>query len=86
MLRILVQFIGQAIGLLLLVKRKGLNHFAWKMPLYPIPALVAIVLWAFILYSTGSKMMLGGVTVIALGLVAYGIKRYFEKDLIVDTI
>ena len=78
-MRILVQFIGQAIGLILLVKRKGLNHFAWKMPLYPIPALVAIVLWAFIFYSTGRKMMLGGIAVITLGLIAYTLKSYFER-------
>ena len=78
-MRILVQFIGQAIGLLLLVRRKGLNHFAWKMPLYPLPALIAIVLWAFIFYSTGSKMMMGGVTVISLGIIAYLIKVGLEK-------
>ena len=78
-MRILIQFIGQAVGLLLLVRRKGLNHFAWKMPLYPLPALIAIVLWAFIFYSTGSKMMIGGLTVIALGVVAYIIKTSVEK-------
>ncbi len=79
-MRILIQFIAQAIGLLLLVKQKGKAHFSWKMPLYPLPALIAISFWAFIFYSTGTKMMLGGLTVIALGLVAFIIKAGYNKE------
>jgi amino acid transporter len=74
-MRILIQFIAQAIGLLLLVKQKGKAHFAWRMPLYPLPAILAIAAWAFIFYSTGTKMMLGGLSVIVLGLVAYFVKE-----------
>jgi amino acid transporter len=70
-MRILIQFIGQAIGLLLLVKRKGKSYFPWKMPLYPIPLFIAIAIWAAIFYSTGTKMMLSGLIVISLGLIAY---------------
>ena len=73
-MRILIQFIGQAVGLILLTKQKGLKHFPWKMPLYPIPAIAAILIWGFVLYSTGIKMMLGGLTVTALGIVAFFIK------------
>ncbi|MDE3234694.1 MAG: APC family permease [Bacteroidota bacterium] len=75
-MRIVIQFIGQAIGLLLLVKRKGKQHFAWKMPFYPIPALLAIGIWTFIFCSTGYKMMLGGLTVICAGIIVYFIKQY----------
>jgi amino acid transporter len=75
-MRILIQFIGQTIGLLLLVKRKGLQFFSWKMPLYPFPALIAMGMWAFIFFSTGSKMMLGGVIVILLGLIAFLMQRW----------
>jgi hypothetical protein len=70
-MRILIQFIGQAIGLLLLVKRKGKNFFPWKMPLYPLPLLLAIGIWVTIFVSTGQKMMLGGLTVISLGIIAF---------------
>ena len=79
-MRILVQFIGQAIGLILLVKRKGMNMFAWKMPLYPLPAIIAIILWAFIFYSTGTKFMISGVIVILLGLIAYLIKNIMSRN------
>ena len=70
-MRIIIQFIGQAIGLLLLVKRKGKTYFPWKMPLYPLPLLLAIVIWVGIFISTGTKMMLSGLVVISLGLIAY---------------
>jgi amino acid transporter len=79
-MRILIQFIGQSIGLILLVKAKGLKHFSWRMPLYPLPALLAIGMWAFIFYSTGSKMMLGGITVITLGVIAYLLKANRNKE------
>jgi fructoselysine transporter len=70
-MRILIQFIGQAIGLLLLVKRKGKSYFPWKMPFYPIPLFLAIIIWGAIFYSTGTKMMISGLVVISLGLIAY---------------
>ncbi|MCW3086840.1 MAG: amino acid permease [Sediminibacterium sp.] len=79
-MRILVQFIGQGIGLLWLVQRKGKQHFAWRMPLYPLPVILAILIWIYIFISTGEKMMLGGSTVIALGVVAYLIKSNRNKE------
>jgi len=74
-MRILIQFIGQAIGLLFLYKRKGKDFFPWKMPMYPIPLFLAIIIWGGIFFSTGTKMMLSGLVVISLGLIAYFIAR-----------
>jgi amino acid transporter len=79
-MRILIQFIGQAVGLILLVKNKGRDHFAWKMPLYPLPAILAILMWAYIFFSTGTKMMTGGLVVISLGLIAFMIKAKRNKE------
>jgi fructoselysine transporter len=79
-MRILIQFIGQGVGLILLVKRKGKAHFAWRMPLYPLPVILAILIWGYIFISTGEKMMMGGVTVILLGVIAYLIKAKRNKE------
>ena len=79
-MRILIQFIGQGIGLLWLVKRKGKKHFAWRMPLYPLPVILAILIWGYIFFSTGQKMMIGGLTVIILGVMAYLIKAKRNKE------
>lgn len=78
-MRILIQFIGQGVGLILLVRKKGRQHFAWRMPLYPIPAIIAILIWGYIFFSTGTKMMIGGLVVIALGAVAYLLKSWRNR-------
>jgi amino acid transporter len=76
-MRIMIQFIGQAIGLLILYKRKGSGFFPWKMPFFPIPLFIAILIWAAIFYSTGPKMMLSGLIVTGLGLIAFALATRF---------
>ncbi|MES2649444.1 MAG: APC family permease [Bacteroidota bacterium] len=70
-MRILVQFIGQGVGLILLRKRKGTSGLPFKMPLFPIPVIIATAFWLFIFISTGWKYMLGGLTVSILGIIAF---------------
>ena len=48
------------------------------MPLYPLPVLLAIVLWAFIFVSTGKWFMLGGIIVIGSGIIAFFLIK--QKD------
>ncbi len=79
-MRIIIQFVGQAIGLMLLHKRKGSNFFKWKMPLYPLPVILAIAMWLFIFYSTEIKMMLMAFVIITLGIVAYLVKAGYRKE------
>ncbi|MEI6022162.1 MAG: amino acid permease, partial [Bacteroidota bacterium] len=74
-MRILVQFIGQSIGLLILRKTRSSESFPYKMPFFPLPIYLAILLWLGILISTGYKMVLLGITVISLGIVVYYIKE-----------
>lgn len=78
-MRILVQFIGQAIGLLLLHKQKRHQHFPWRMPLYPLPVVLAIIIWIGIFYST-KELMVYGLGVITAGVVVYLIKAYLTKE------
>lgn len=79
-MRILIQFVGQAIGLILLHKRKGNRFFKWKMPLYPLPVILAIAIWLFIFYSTEASMMLTAGVIIVLGIIAYLIKARYKKE------
>nr|WP_234735757.1 APC family permease [Tellurirhabdus bombi] len=78
-MRILVQFIGQAVGLLILHSRKK-TSFPFRMPLYPLPVLLAIAVWAFIFISTGISFMLSGLTVIGLGIIAFLISTRIRKQ------
>jgi fructoselysine transporter len=80
-MRILVQFIGQSIGIMLLRKRKGTVGLPFKIPFYPIPVVIATAFWLFIFISTGWKYMLGGITVTLLGLIAFYFIEASKKKL-----
>jgi fructoselysine transporter len=85
-MRILVQFIAQAVGLLLLRRLRSSTDFPYKMPFFPWPVYLAILMWFVILVSTGWIMVMGGVVTTALGAIVYFIKAKvshewpFQKD------
>ena len=79
-MRILIQFIAQAIGLLMLRKIKNKSDFPYRMPWYPVPVYIAIILWAGILISTGFTMVIGGLIAIGTGAVVYLLKAKFYLE------
>jgi amino acid transporter len=79
-MRILIQFIGQGIGLLILRRSKNGQEFPYKMPLFPVPVYIAITMWLFVFFSTGSKMIIGGLIVIGAGMIVYFIKAKIRNE------
>ncbi|HEY5390972.1 MAG TPA: amino acid permease [Hanamia sp.] len=79
-MRIMIQFIGQAVGLLILRSKKNRDMFPYKMPFFPLPVIIAIAMWFFILVSTGSKLMFSGIVVILVGAIVYFAKAKFQKE------
>ena len=79
-MRILIQFISQAVGLLILRKARAETNFPYKMPLFPIPVYLAIIMWFGMLISTGFHMVLGGLSAIAIGTIVYFIKAKVNKE------
>ncbi|MDD8017726.1 MAG: APC family permease [Bacteroidota bacterium] len=73
-MRILVQFIGGAVGVMILRKTLGADKIPFKMWLYPLPAIMAIFLWGSILLSTGSAFALSGVGVMIAGTIVFLIR------------
>ena len=69
-MRLLVQFIGQAVGVILLRGRWGPKRLPFKMWLYPVPAVLTMFGWAALFWATGPARKVG-LTVIALGVVAF---------------
>jgi amino acid transporter len=69
--RILVQFMGQAFGLILLRRRQPDMPRPYRMWLYPLPALVALAGWIFVFATTQVEVILFGVGVLALGCLAF---------------
>jgi fructoselysine transporter len=78
-MRILVQFIGQAVGVVLLRKRFGDKELPFKMWLFPIPVILSIAVWIFLFLSTG-KFALYGSLMAAAGIAVYYLKEKAAKN------
>jgi fructoselysine transporter len=69
-MRLLVQFIGQAVGVILLRRRWGTARLPFKMWLYPVPAVLTMFGWAWLFWQTGIARK-WGIAEIALGTLAF---------------
>ena len=69
--RIVVQFMGQVVGLILLRRNAPDMPRPYRMWLYPVPALVALVGWLFVFATTQLRVILFGVGVLVLGCLAF---------------
>jgi len=69
-MRLLVQFIGQAVGVMLFRKRRGPQKLPFKMWLYPLPAILTMAAWAWLFWHTGAARK-WGLLEIALGVIAF---------------
>jgi amino acid transporter len=77
-MRIIVQFIGQAVGVMLLRERYGSKELPFKMWLFPIPIILSIAVWIFLFLSTG-KFAFWGIGIAAAGILVYFIKEAVNK-------
>jgi amino acid transporter len=69
--RILVQFIGQIGGVILLRRRAPGLARPFRIWLYPLPAVIAFVGWLFIFATTAVHVILFGLGMLALGVVCF---------------
>jgi amino acid transporter len=69
--RILVQFMGQAAGVILLRKHAPDMPRPYRMWLYPIPAVIAILGWIFVFATTQLRVIAFGVGVLVAGCLAF---------------
>lgn len=79
-MRILVQFVAQAIGVVLLRKRNGTANLPFKMWAYPLPVILSVAIWLFVLYSTGMAALLGLFLVACGLLVFYVFRNNFHRE------
>ena len=69
--RILVQFVGQIAGVILLRRQRPGMPRPYRIWLYPATTIVALAGWLFIFATTGVAVMLFGIGVLALGSAAF---------------
>ncbi len=69
--RILVQFVGQIGGLILLRRRRPDLARPYRMWWYPLPALIALAGWIFIFATTGAAVIGFSLIVLAAGVLSF---------------
>jgi amino acid transporter len=77
--RIIVQFISQGIGVMILHRRWPPGRLPFRMWFYPLPAILSVLIWAWIFVSTGRKFALGGIGVTILGIVTYMVQAWYRR-------
>ena len=79
-MRCLIQFVGQAVGLLMLHRRWKADRWPFRMWLYPVPVLLAIAGWIAIFISTGRRPMLASLAAMVAGILVYlGRARFLRQ-------
>jgi amino acid transporter len=69
--RIVVQFIGQVFAVMLLRKQRPDMPRPFRMWLYPVPALIALAGWIFLLLTSGWQLIALGVGTLVLGIICF---------------
>ncbi len=76
-MRILVQFVGGAVAVMVLHRRWPVERLPFRMWLYPLPAVLAIALWLAIFVSTGTTA-LAGLGVMLAGAIVFFVRARIE--------
>src|SRR6266567_614901 len=77
--RILVQFMGQIFAVTLLRKQSPKTARPYRMWLYPLPSIVALVGWIFIFATTEWPVILLGLGTLALGAVCFFVWSWYTQ-------
>lgn len=78
-MRIIVQFIAQGVGVLLLRKGVGTKDLPFKMWFFPLPVILSVAIWIFLFLSTGWFALWGSLIAI-LGVIVYFIVLKNKKE------
>jgi amino acid transporter len=76
---VLVQGVAQVIALTVLRKRQPALRRPYRMFLYPVPGLIALVGWCYLYYASGWKIIGLSIGYLALGMIAFLIWAGMEK-------
>ncbi len=78
--RVLVQYLPQAVGLFVLRFREPELKRPFRMWLYPVPGIVSILGWLYILGTSSKKALLFALAVFVLGSVAFFIRARLRRE------
>lgn len=70
-MRILIQFVSQAVGVIMLRMKKEKVKLPFRMWLFPLPAIISITVWLFIFFSVEANYIFGAFAVIISGVILF---------------
>lgn len=79
-MRCIIQFMAQGVGLILLRRRWGDARLPFRMWLYPVPVVIAIVGWAGLFVATGRRPMLASLAAATAGILVYLVRARWQRQ------
>ena len=79
-IQIVTQFVAQCFALVLIRRNRADIKRPFRMPLYPLPVILASVGWLYILYESGLAYIAGGFALVLLGTGAYLLRANHLKE------
>jgi amino acid transporter len=74
--QILLQFLAQCVAVIVLRKRAIGGPEAFHMPFFPVPAIIALVGWFYIMANSGLRFIAIGLGLMIFGILAYLLRSY----------
>lgn len=74
-MRILIQFVSQAVGVMAWHYNRKDDERPFRMPLFPIPAIISVGIWLYILFTSQLSFILGAFGIIVSGIVLFYVKE-----------
>lgn len=79
-MRILVQFVGQTVGLILYRRHTGKQTFPYKMFLYPIPVVLSLSAWLWLYGTRTNEAIWYSLGFMALGTLVFVYRQFMQSD------
>ena len=76
-MRILIQFVSQAVGVIAWRYSRRGDERPFRMPLFPMPAIISIIIWLFILFSSDWQYISFAFGIIVLGVILFKLKERY---------
>jgi amino acid transporter len=78
-IRAIIPFMAQIVGAVVLRVREPERRRPFRMTLYPLPAIIALGLWAYVVISPEKHLRIGALYVMAAGVAFYFLREMFVR-------
>jgi len=78
--QIMLQFMAQCVAVIVLRKRAIGGSATFRMPLFPLPALIALAGWAYIVVTSGLRYITIGFSLMFVGVFAFLVRSYRARQ------